>query len=439
MTFSKMGRMLTAVVASAALGLGMTACGGGTIGYMWVLGTYYNQISGFLIDDFSGNLTGIQHSPFSSNGSNPVSIAVKPQGRYVYVVNSGTGITGTPGTTSFNSPGESIAEFSVGSGGILTFEQNFFGQGTNPVWATVDSSGNYLYVLDKYGPKYCPNVGNCSTANGAPCAYTAGSTTCLPYDTNGSITAFSIASDTGRLTLITNSTILINGIPQTYFEVLPNPVMVKFGAGGCLYTLGQTQIYPYAENTANGQLTVAVTGAFPVSGATNLSSINTGGSGGFTFLTDSGTNQIFSLGPATSACEFSQTAASQQLNLAGTQNPVNSITAASGKFLYVINSNYTGAGIAITNANSSISAFTINALGQLQILSDTSNPYAVGSAPYCIAQDPSSQYLYISDNQDSTVTGKLIDQNRGYLADLSRGSVFPTTMHPTCLAISGNL
>ena len=31
MTFSKIGRMLTALVATAALGLGMTACGGGTL------------------------------------------------------------------------------------------------------------------------------------------------------------------------------------------------------------------------------------------------------------------------------------------------------------------------------------------------------------------------------------------------------------------------
>ena len=57
MTLSKIGRVVMALVATAALGLGMTACGGGTIGYMWVLGTYYNQISGFLIDNYTGNLT----------------------------------------------------------------------------------------------------------------------------------------------------------------------------------------------------------------------------------------------------------------------------------------------------------------------------------------------------------------------------------------------
>ncbi len=119
---------------------------------------------------------------------------------------------------------------------------------------------------------------------------------------------------------------------------------------------------------------------------------------------------------------------------------MNSITSSSGKFLYVLNSSVTGAGVPVTNANSSISAFTINSSGQLQTLSDTTNnPYAVGSGPLCVGQDPSNQYLFISNYVDSTVTGKLIDQNRGYLSNLSRGSVFPVTMHPTCLVISGNL
>ena len=134
----------------------MTACGGGTIGYLWVLGTYYNQISGFLIDDYTGNLTAITHSPFSSGGTNPIVALVKPGGRFLIVVNGGSGATGTPGTTGFNSPGAGISIFSVGGGGTLTFEQTFYSQGTQPVWASLDSSGNYLYVVDKYSPTTPP-------------------------------------------------------------------------------------------------------------------------------------------------------------------------------------------------------------------------------------------------------------------------------------------
>jgi 6-phosphogluconolactonase len=438
MTFSKIGRMVTALVASAALGLGMTACGGGTIGYMWVVGSYYNQISGFLIDDYTGNLSAIAHTPFSSGGSSPSMLVVKPGGRFVFVVNSGTGATGTPGTSTFLSPGSAVSVFSVGSGGILTFELNYFSTGTQPVWAAIDNTGSFLYVLDKYGPMYCATLTGCAycpTLAACPVG-----TSTIPYNTNGSFTAWSIASDTGRLTLVTNTAILSNGKPQTWFEVGAAPIMAKFGPGGCLYTLSSTSIFPYAQSASSGQLTVPTTGAYQVQGSSQLSSINAGGSGGFVYLTDSGLNEIFSLTSGGSGCVLTQIAGSQQSNLPGTMNPVNSITSASGKFLYVLNSSVTGTGVPVTNANSSISAFTINNTGQLQTLSDTTNnPYAVGSGPLCVGQDPSSQYLFTSNFVDSTVTGKLVDQNRGYLADLSRGSVFPTTMHPMCLVISGNL
>ena len=76
----------------------------------------------------------------------------------------------------------------------------------------------------------------------------------------------------------------------------------------------------------------------------------------------------------------------------------------------------------------------------LQTLSDgTSNPYSVGAGPVCIVEDPSSKYIYTSNNIDSTVTGKLLDQNRGYLAPLTHGSTFPAAMNPTCLAVSGSI
>ncbi len=435
MTFSKIGRLLTALVATAALGLGMTACGGGTIGYMWVLGTYYNQISGFLIDDYTGNLTAIQHSPFSSGGTNPVAIVVKPAGRFVYVINSGAGpvnTNGNPGTGGFVSVGAGITEFSVGSGGILTYEQTFSSQGVNPVWAAIDGSGNYLYVLDKYAADYCGAVAPATCP-----ALTAGA---LPrgQNLNGAITAFSIASDTGRLTLVPNTTILAGGLPQNWFEVGPNPIMAKIGSSGCLYTLSPTSIFPYAVNGGNGQLTVPTTGPYQVTGSNSLSSINTSGSSGYIYLTDYGANQIFSLtGGGSVACSLTQVSGSQMTNVSGTLHPVNSLTSTSGKFLYVINQTNTSPSPG--TQNSTISAFTITN-GQLATLADTTNnPYAVGSGPVCIVQDPTNQYLYTSNSVDSTVTGKLLDQNRGYLSDLQRGSTFPVTKTPTCLAISGNI
>jgi 6-phosphogluconolactonase (cycloisomerase 2 family) len=148
-------------------------------------------------------------------------------------------------------------------------------------------------------------------------------------------------------------------------------------------------------------------------------------------------NQIYTFQAGGTPCTLAQVAGSQETNPQPNAIPVNSLTSANGKFLYVINNIVPST---TSTASSSISAFTINAQGLLQTLSDgTNNPYAVGSGPVCIVEDPSSKYLYTSNSADSTVTGKLLDQNRGFLSDLSRGSVFPTSMTPTCLAVSGNI
>ena len=446
MTFSKIGRMLTALVASAALGLGMTACGGGTVGYLFVAGTFYNQISGFKIDNYTGNLTPIEHGPFAVNANGPVTVLVKPGGRYVYVISTGTApnpaqinvvnpATGAP----FATPADGgISVFSVGGDGVLTYQLSYQSMGFNPVWATFDSSGNYLYVVDKYSHYYCANAASaCANQNPSVPAATVGSV----QDLNASITAFSAADDTGRLTLVTNNAVLglKNNNPLVVFEVPPNPVMSKIGSGTCLFTLGPSSIYPYVVGT-NGQLTVATTGALQVSGnpATNLTSINTGGT--YTYVTDGGLNQVYSLTAGGSVCSLTTINGSLQTNLAGTSNPVNSFTDSTGRYLYVLNQNSTSLSPVANLPQSTISAFNIDPTGKLTVLADsTNNPYAVGSGPVCIVQDPTHQYLYISDNADSTITGKLFDQRFGILSNLSRGSVFTTTMKPTCLAVSGNL
>src|SRR3981081_2558526 len=118
MKLSRFGRISMAFVVSVAMGLGMTACGGGTVGFMWVLGTQYNQIAGFKVDNFSGNLTQIPKSPFPSGGTNPVSIVVRAGGRFVYVVNQGA-----PATTTAPAVAGNITAFSVGGEGVLTAQQ----------------------------------------------------------------------------------------------------------------------------------------------------------------------------------------------------------------------------------------------------------------------------------------------------------------------------
>jgi 6-phosphogluconolactonase (cycloisomerase 2 family) len=394
------------------MGLGMTACGQGTIGFMWVLGTQYNQIAGFKIDHNTGNLTAIPRSPFSSGGTNPVSIVVRSGGRYVYVVNQGVAATATTPAVAGN-----IAAFSVGNDGVLTFQQSYQSQGSTPVWATSDSAGSFLYVLDQVAPD------------------TSG---------NGSITVFAIDSTTGRLQLVPNQQIKnAQGTQLTYFPVGLKPIMMRFSGSGCLYTVnsGDNSVFPYSVGTA-GQLTLT-TNSTITTNAKQLTSISSNGN--FVWLTDAGATTASSGGfilPYTSAsgCALNTVTGGAVANLAGTSNPVYSMADSSGNFLYVVNRSTTNA---TSGATSSISAFSIvdQTTGRLQPIAagGTLNPYAVGSGPTCMVEDPSNQYVYTSNNIDGTVTGKQINKNTGQLSDLQRGSKFPATGQATCLAVSGNV
>src|ERR1035437_9848178 len=249
MTLSRIGRITRALVVSMAVVLGMSACGGYTVGFMWVLGTQYNQIAGFKIDDFTGNLTQMVNSPYSSGGANPVSLTVRVGGNFVFVVNKGTG------------KGDgNISVFAVGEDGILTFQNAYL-----PVWASVDGTGAFLYVLDSQAPDFA----------------TTG---------NGDITVYAIDGSTGRLQLVPNQLIKdAAGHQLNYFEVGPAPTMLRVG-GSCVYTLdsGDQTIFPYGIGS-NGQLTLQVNSKVNT-GAKNLTSINVNGNS--IYLTDAGTNQI---------------------------------------------------------------------------------------------------------------------------------------------------
>jgi 6-phosphogluconolactonase len=95
MKFRKFGRTTLAFVVSLGTGLGVTSCSTDhTVGYFYVTGTQYNQISGFKIDSNLGNLFQVQNSPFSSGGVHPIKALVANAGRFLYVLNAGCGGTG---------------------------------------------------------------------------------------------------------------------------------------------------------------------------------------------------------------------------------------------------------------------------------------------------------------------------------------------------------
>lgn len=418
MRLSRIGRVSLALVVSVALSLGVTACGSGTVAYLWVLGTQYNQIAGFKVDHYSGNLTPVVGSPFSSNGTNPISLAIKPGGRYVYVVNKGVAASGTKPATPGN-----IALFSVGGDGTLTFQQSYTSRGTTPVWATVDTTGNYLYVLDTEYPD-TPEYPNPNHL--------------------GDITVFAIDGSTGRLALVPNQQIKDSNQTQlTFFPVGPAPTMMRT-SGSCLFTLdgGDQTVFPYSVG-GNGQLTLTANSTI-ATGAGNLTSITANGS--YVYLTDAaptsdssgGRVLAYTVGTGSSACSLNTLTGGPVNNLPLTSNPVYSMVDNKGKTLYVLNRS----SLDPNNKASSISAFTIDpTTGKLQFLGTggspaAGNPYPVGAGPVCMVEDPTNQWAYTSNNIDATISGKRLDSNSGELRELPRNSTFPTVGQPTCMALS---
>jgi 6-phosphogluconolactonase (cycloisomerase 2 family) len=229
-----------------------------------------------------------------------------------------------------------------------------------------------------------------------------------------------------------------DGTQLSYFEVGPSPVMMRVASSGCLFTVdqGDHTIFPYTVGTA-GQLTLTTNSTIQVSGGSVtplITSINASGTN--VYLTDSANNLIIPYTVGTS-CALNTLTGGSVANLSTTSNPVFSFTDSKGAYLYVLNQSGTNSNV----PNSTISAFTIDAsTSKLSpVAGDPNNPYAVGSGPVCMGEDPTNQYVYTSNNVAGTVTGKLINTRTGQLSDLARGATFPATGHATCLAISGNV
>jgi 6-phosphogluconolactonase (cycloisomerase 2 family) len=290
----------------------------------------------------------------------------------------------------------------------------------------VDTTGNFLYVLDTLYPD-TPSYPN---PNGL-----------------GDITVFQIDPTTGRLQLVPNQQIKDSNQTQlTFFPVGAKPIMLRV-ASGCVFTVdtGDQTVFPYSVGTS-GQLTLTANSTI-TTGAGKLTSISN--SGNYVYLTDAaptadspgGRVLPYTVGTGSSACSLNTLTGGPVNNLPLTSNPVYSMADNKGKTLYVLNRS----SLDPNNQTSSISAFTIDqTTGKLSFLGtggspSAGNPYAVGSSPVCMVEDPTNQYVYTSNNVDSTLTGRIIDSNTGELRNLTRGSSFPTVGQPTCLALSGNV
>jgi 6-phosphogluconolactonase (cycloisomerase 2 family) len=435
MKFRKFGRISLALAVSLGTGIGVTSCSTDhTVGYFYVTGSQYNQISGFRIDNNLGNLTQIPNSPFGSGGFNPIKALVTNAGRFLYVLNAGCGGTSQvacPAGTPPSDSGANISLFTIGGKGALSFQAAYTSQGNEPIAIQTDSSGAHLFVLDSTvsDPTNC--VGYVSSKPATIC---------------GDITAFNIDPNTGRLSLITNQQVKnpVTGANLSYFPVGSSPIyfvvvpsnsyiyVIENGSGSAV---DPTQaVFVYGQS--NGQLTL--TQNTPIrTNATELTYIYA--SSKYVYLIDAegGTTagQILPYTIGTNGALQSLVNGAVD-NTGTTANPGPMIVDHSGKFLYLADM---GPNLTATSAASSVSAFFIDPTTGLLTSLATTVPFGSGSSPRCILEDPSNQYLYTANFADSTVTGAVINTATGTLTPLRKSSSFATTGQPTWCVASGTL
>ena len=440
MKLRKFGRITLALAVSLGMGLGVNSCSTNhTIGYFYISGTMYSQISGFRVDSNVGNLTPIPNSPFGSGGENPIKELVVNAGRFLYVLNAGcggTGQTSCPSSVASTNTGPNISLFSIGGKGALSFQAAYTSQGNNPVSMQADTSGTHLFVLD-------------STVTDP--------TTCVGYVPGdaaticGDITAFNIDPNTGRLSLITNLQVKNgNGTNLSYFPVGSGPINFYLTLNNSyLYTIEKGSgsssdpsqaVFVYSQS--GGQLTLTQNTPIPT-GAENLTYIYAGSQ--YIYLLDAGQsiNPSGQILPYTTSTNGAlQSVAGGAVNNTGTvANPAVMIVEHQNKFLYVANQ---GPNLTATSSASSVSAFFITpGTGRLQPLSSGANattiPFGAGAGPRCIVEDPSNQYIYTANYADSTVTGSVFNNSTGTLSTLRKNDHFTTTGQPTWCVFSGTL
>jgi 6-phosphogluconolactonase len=91
------------------------------------------NVSAFAIDPRSGALTPVSGSPFAA-GTNPVGVAVSPNGRFVYVPN-------------YNSANISIFAIDAGTGALKQVKGSPHGTGRPfPTAEAIDPRGKFVYV-----------------------------------------------------------------------------------------------------------------------------------------------------------------------------------------------------------------------------------------------------------------------------------------------------
>ncbi|HET7347311.1 MAG TPA: beta-propeller fold lactonase family protein [Acidobacteriaceae bacterium] len=401
MKLTRIGQGILATAASLSLGLGMSSCNpGNTIDYLFVTSNSANaassgQVSSYHVNSYSGVLTEVTGSPFSSQGKNPVAAIATPDTKHLYVANHDS---------------NSIAEFAIGTNGQLSFGHSYTTPGTEPVSLAMNTTGTLLFVADYYQAGFS----DATPGAGALVVYPINSDGTLgtPVGTSGAAFAplqcfpggVAVSPD-GKYAYATNT----------------NSVIVTTSAP----TTGTAPATPAtcpAQGTISG-FSVASNGTLtplpgsPYSAGSTPTGVAIDPTSRFLYATDSVQNQLIAY----------------QIQPSGSLYPLPNGPFTTGTFPVSVVVDPRGLFIYVSNYNSST-------LSEYALTQSTGAPSAGAAAsfgtkaptPTCIVVDPSlGRYVYTTDFTGSYITAGELNPHTGELTGV-QDSPFPAHGTPTC-------
>jgi 6-phosphogluconolactonase (cycloisomerase 2 family) len=342
------------IATSNTAAVSVTCFYGGRFAYVADLGTSINGISAYAINQSTGALTALAGNPYGA-GNGPISLAIRPDGKFLYGVNgvspttgaiwvyaidNATGvlteITGSPFITS--TPFEQIA---IDPAGKFAFTADF------------NASGVSAFTLD-------PNTGAPTLVGGSP----------FP----SASTAISVAVD-----------------PKGKFVFVGNQAGTNYGL-----------VNAYTIDPNSGALTPVAGSPFPTAaGLLQVNALAVSPNGSFVFAAGYPGVMAYTLDASSGAL----TPTSGSPFSAG-QYPVTVAVDPSGQYLYVGNGS--------AGPDSRIFGLSINQTsGTLSPIAG--GPYISSETPYFVAIDPSGDLVYVANPQSDSITVYSLNKSTGAL------------------------
>lgn len=347
----------------------------GRFAYVANNGLGIDSVSAYSINSTTGLLTPLAGSPVPAGGI-PISVAVRPDGKFLYVVNPSGAPNADGAFTVFSINDDTGALTPVANGPFAASEPMF--------QVAIDPTGKFAFA-----PNY----------------------------TSPSVSAFSIDATTGVPTEVSGSPFPCIGFPISV-AVDPGSKFVYVGTqGGGPNNIGA--ICAYAMDSSTGALS-PVAGS-PFLGGIAVRALTVDLTGTFLFATVFDGVAVFRI---TASGALTQVGGST-FGVSGV-NPETVAVDPAGKFVYVGNNS--------PGSNSLIFAFAIDAAtGSLTQIGGS--PFPTGNAPAFIAIDPSGDLAYVANMDSSTITVYAVNKTTGVLTSTGSPIQNGTDTVPRSIAI----